>query len=77
MIGQNTKTRRKGKVQVWGGVGLVTPYPDCIIGDGEKGAVIMKNKHQNSLGTGYQPGIMLCYLHVLFYLILTAILSDE
>lgn len=27
---------------MWGGVGLATPYPDCILGDGGKGAVLIR-----------------------------------
>lgn len=61
-----------------GSSGLPAPYSECIFSNGEKGAVIIvKNKHQPSLGTASVPGVVLCHLHVLFYFILTATLSGE
>lgn len=74
--GQNPGTEGKGSFGC--GVGLATPYTDCSPGDGEKGAVIKgKNKHQHSLGMACVPGIVLCNLSILFYFILTAILSGK
>lgn len=57
------RDRGKGEVQVgWSGPRHI--LPKLHQGDGEKGStIIMKNKHQHSLGMAYVPGIMLCYLH--------------
>lgn len=74
------------EVQVWGGVRLAMPYPDCIIRDREKrsryniikqapafvGNGLCICAAEASTGMAYVPDIMLCYSHVLLYLILTA-----
>lgn len=68
------RDRDKNEVQVWGGVGLTTPFP----GNGEKETAIrVKNQHQHSLGMAYVLGIVLCNLLVLFYIILTDTVSGE
>lgn len=68
------RDRDQDDVQVWGGMGLTTPFP----GDGVKEAVIrVKNQHEHSLGMAYVLGIVLYNLHVLLYIILIAALSGE
>lgn len=71
VIGQDTEI--EAKVRFRCGVEWASPHlAQTASRDGAKGAVIKtKNKHQQSLGMAYVPHIMLCYLHVLFYLILT------
>lgn len=47
------RDRGEDEVQVWGGVGL----PECTIGDGDKGGVIIvESKHQHSCCANY-----MCY----------------
>lgn len=71
VIGQDRETEVKVR---WSGPRHTLPR--LHQGDGENGAVIItKSKHQHALGMAYVPHMMLCYLHVLFYLILTVTLS--
>lgn len=75
VIGQDTETELKVRFRC--GVEWALPHLAQTASRGwRKGTlVIMKNKHRHSLGMAYVLGIMLCYLHVFFYLVLTATLS--
>ena len=75
VIGRDTETGVK--VSFWCAVKWASPHLARAASRGwRKGAVIiMKNKHQRSLT--YVPGVMPCYLHMSFYLILTATISGK
>lgn len=76
VIGQHAETGVE--VSFWYVVEWASAHLAQTVSRGQrKEAVITKNKCQHSLGMACVPGIMPCYLHMSFDLILTATISGK